>query len=93
LTLLFRKTKGQTKGLYPWGITSPPGDKVNPWGPNFTPKGEVKTALCGGRLIEQNWKCSTDLPMDLFCDEFLLKIFLFKFIIRTQFVFTKRAVR
>jgi hypothetical protein len=30
--VMFTKTKGRTEGLHPWGITSPIGNKVHPWG-------------------------------------------------------------
>jgi hypothetical protein len=49
---MFRRTKGRTEGLNPWGVTSPLGNKVHPWGrlqswgTNFAPRGDVKTGLC-----------------------------------------------
>jgi hypothetical protein len=50
-SLLVRRTKEQTEGLRPLGITSPLGDKVQPWGPTslggkFSPLGmKLKTSL------------------------------------------------
>jgi hypothetical protein len=52
-SLMFRRTKGQTEGLHPWGITSLLGDKFHPWGPtmihvydNFLKAVFGKTVVC-----------------------------------------------
>jgi hypothetical protein len=40
-SLIFRRTKGRTEGISPWGITSPLEANLTPGGSHFAPRGKI----------------------------------------------------